>query len=150
MYHISLNAADRVRRLFLNGGKTTHRQKTNICALTRLWWCVYPDITSVCQCAPICILWQESHFLTASLYNIWLPVTVCMTSVNYLSYTLLFPPWPMWLRVSVVNVFTIACGGGTEAAKNVVWCCLCASESTPVLSMLAYVFCTCRGDMRLI
>lgn len=40
--------------------------------------------------APICMVWQLSHSPAARLYNIWLPVTVSMTSVNYLSYMLWF------------------------------------------------------------
>lgn len=55
------------------------------------------------HCAPICILWQESSFLTAKLYNIWLPVPVCMTSMNYLSYTLLFSSAYMTARVCIMN-----------------------------------------------
>lgn len=49
------------------------------------------------------MLWQESRFLTVRLYNIWLPVTVCMTSVNYLSYTLLFLLQYMCVCVCIMN-----------------------------------------------
>lgn len=61
------------------------------------------------DCALICTLWQRKYFLTARLYNIWLPVSVCMTSVHELTYRLLFLQACVTVCMNAALVHRIAC-----------------------------------------